>query len=270
MKKILWLRYFLYQPASLFCLFILLIGHFLAVPVALATFADQYQNYLQIYDSYKTAYQGYVTTRNQFLTYGTLTSKNDALTAVKVFLTERDTVLFSYLGLLQAKNTDQVFSSLLTTEANFMTNHSSQVGAIGSLEDAVTAAEEVENKHIPLQILSRQVVTSVIMSKINTVKLAYTVSENEAGNLIATLKSNGKDVSILERWLLESKNKELQAEQKLQEAATSITRLAGFNENDIPESYNKTQSTLLEANQYLKEALQFLKEAAAAIKYGEY
>lgn len=251
---------------------LLLIGlvWFGATQVLAATFEEDYQGYLKTYDAYKLTYDAYVTTRSQYLTYGTLTSKNEALTAVKDFLINRDTVLASYFSLLSLKNTDTVYASLTGDEIEFLNEHKSRVPAVATLDDAVKISDEVEERNIKLQILAKKIVATVITSKINSLKLAFTVSENEAKNLVTTLKNTGHDVSVLERWLVEAKNKELLAEGKLAEVADKISKLSGANENSITTSYNEIQLLLLDANQYLKEALKYLKEIADTIKYGNY
>jgi len=243
---------------------------FVQHPILAATFDEAYQGYLSIYENYKTAYQAYTTTRNQYLTYQTLTSQNEALIAVRDFLIKRDAVFSSYLGLLSKKNTDPVLGSLLTTEMNFLVSHSASVSALGSLEDAVTSSQQVENKNTNWLILSKKIVANTLMSKINSIKLSVSQSTNEANTLIVTLKNNGKDVSVLERWLLESKNKQALAQQKLAQSAVLISNISGTNENDIGKKYDEITTIILEANQYLKEALGFLKEMSETIKYGEY
>lgn len=238
--------------------------------ISRAGFDDDYQNFLKVYDSYRTADQNYLTTRNQYLTYNTLTAKSDALAAVKTFLTDRNQVLLSYTTLLLERNADQTYGPALNNETNFLNQINNQIPAVGSLDDAVQISGQVEGNLLQYQTTSRQIVGSIVRAKIDSIRQNVMDLENQAGVLITQIKATGKDTSTLERWLLDAKNKELLGEQKLSEVQTKITNLSASSVDDLNSQYNQIQFTLFEANQYYKETLNFLAELSDSMKYGQY
>lgn len=235
-----------------------------------AGFSEDYQGFLKTYDAYRTAHNTYNTTRNQYLQYGTLNSQNEALEAVKKFLVMRDEVILSYISLLRLKNTDTLLTSLLDDEERLLKDHREKVPAVGTLSDAVSVSQTAENRHLPFQITSRKIVATLLIAKVDTLRLRYQQLEIKANSLIQTLKNQGKDVTTLERWLLDAKNKELLVELKLLEARNKTTALRASSPENLTQEYNAIQFTIFEANQYLREALRFITELSENIKYGNY
>lgn len=235
-----------------------------------AGFIEDYQGFLKTYDAYRAAHSTYITTRNQYLQYGTLNSQNEALEGVKKFLVMRDDVILSYISLLRLKNTDTILTSLLDDEERFLKAHREKVTAVGTLSDAVSVSQEAENRHITFQVTSRKIVATLLIAKVDAIRHKYLLLETKATSLILTLKNQGKDVVTLERWLLDAKNKELLVEQKLLEARNKTAVLRASSPENLTQEYNAIQFTIFEANQYLREALGFMTELSENIKYGNY
>jgi len=238
--------------------------------VAMADFNESYDSFLKTYDDYRIDHEKYITTRNQYLTYNTLTAKNDALVAVKDFLTQRNSVLLSYITLLRLKNTDSTYTNLLDDEQNFLTDHAQKIPAIASLDDAVGHSKLAEERHVPFQVTSKKIVSTFLLTKVQVSKTAFTNLENETNSLITILRTQGKDVTTLERWVLEAKNKEFLVGQKLTATENQINTLRADSIENVTEQYNKIQFTLFEAQQYLKEGMRLLSEVAETIKYGQF
>lgn len=237
---------------------------------ARADFEASYQGFLKTYDNYRTNQISYITARNQFLTFGTLISQNEALAAVKNFMLARNDVLMSYISLLRERKVADLYKPLLDEEYTLLSDHKNRVPAVGSLQDAVKISKEVESRHIPFQTTSRKIVSSLLLQKVLDLHTRYQLLALEAGKLIETLKAQEKDVTSIERWLLDAKGKELLAEQKIQEAGTLVESLTSSNLKNLTEEYNQIQFTIFEANQYIKEALDFLNELSDSIKYGKF
>lgn len=237
---------------------------------AQAGFIEDYQGYLKTNDAYRTAHSTYITTRNQYLQYGTLNSQNEALDAVKKFLIARDEVVLSFISLLRLKNNDPLFAALLNDDENFLKNHKEKVPVVATLNDAVSVSQVVENQHILFQVTSRKIVATLLIAKVENLHLKYHQLEAKTTSLIHTLKNQGKDVTTLERWILDAKNKELLSEQKLLEAQNKTTALRSSSLDNLTQEYNAIQFTIFEANQYLREALAFTTELSENIKYGNY
>lgn len=238
--------------------------------IALADFGSDYQGHLQTYQAYRDANNTYLIKRNQYLQFKTLNSQTEALVAVKDFLEKRDLVLLSYISLLRTKNADSTFSTLLDEEYTFLNSHKDQVGAIGSLDDAVRHSDKAKERHIPFQGTSRKITATLILAKINALKVTLDALILEGESLAQTLRSQGKDPSTVERWMIEAKNKNLQTERKIIEIQQMIANLNARDANQILGDYNEIQVALFEANQYIREAANFLNEYKESIKYGKY
>lgn len=249
---------------------LLVVFGFVFFQLAYASFEDDYKNFLRLSDQYRQAHAAYINTRSQYLQYGTLNSKNEALNAAKTFLTARNDVLLSHLTLLRQSTADPGLTKQLEDHVNFLQESKLQVTALGSLEDIVEFSQTIEERHVPLLILSRQVVATLVTSKVDDLKLRFLVLENEATQLVAKLREQDKDVAVLERWLLDARNKRLLAEGKIRQARELIAQFSAGNTDDVNETYNSIEFTLFEAGQYLREGLAFTRELSEAIKYGNY
>lgn len=255
-------KYVLYMTG----IFILLIH----TSLVYAEFNEDYQGYLQTYQAYRTAYNRYLINRSQYLQYKTLNSQTEALTAVKEFLSTRDTVLLSHISLLRIINIDATYATLMDNEANFLSSHRDQIPSLGSLDDAVRLSDKAAEHHIPFQITSRQIVANSILTNIDTLKIRFDLLSQDADVLTQTLRSQGKDVAVAERWLIEAKSKRLQAEQKMNEIRSKVAALEGQDTEQVTKEYNKIQTNLFEANQYMKEALSNISEFTQNLKYGNF
>ena len=79
---------------------VLLLGIFVFTNVAYADYSGTYQSYINLYDTYRQAERSYVTSKNKYLTYQTLTAEQEALDNGKNFLKLRDQLVILYLKLL--------------------------------------------------------------------------------------------------------------------------------------------------------------------------
>ena len=243
----------------------------LTTSTSLADFSSDYQDYLKLYDSYRKKHSDYLTTRNQYLTYGTLNAKNSALTAVKEFMSVRDDVLLNYFTLVRLKYfAYTIYLPLLDADEKFLAEHKPVISPVASLEDAVKISQILEKQHLLMQINSRKIVGALLFAKLENLKNEVIQAEFTAQNIINTLKSQNKDVSILERWLLDAQSKRAQAELKQQEIESLVANLSASNLNNLSTNYNQIAFLVQETNQYLKEAVNFLNELKEAIKYGDY
>lgn len=235
---------------------------------AYASFEDDYQNYLKIYDTYRSRHTNYLATRNQYLQFRTLTAKNEALTAVKDFLIARDDVLLSHLSLLSQRNQNEKLKQTLTIYDSFLTSHKNRISSVGSLEDAVISSSEVESQGYAFATLSQEVVWNILIAKVDQLNQRFILLENEANGLITSLQASQKDVSLLERWLLDARGKRELAGKKIL-AAQNLSNALSDPENDN-EMSGSIKLLLFEANQYLKEGISYLRELSETIKYGNY
>lgn len=253
-------------------IFILLIFFFvLFAPSVVADFDQAYQIYISQYDQYRTSLTNFLTTKNRYLTYKTLTAQTEALTATKVFLEDRDQTLINFMIMLLEKNPSESFKKLISDEIVFFSDHKKLVPAVASLEDSVQIGDTFTNRFPTTEVLLRQTIANVLLSKVKSFdeQIASLIARFE--EKINLLKNQGKDVSTLERWLLETKNKQLLAHEKLGTAQLTADQFqTNNNPTKIAEDFRKVQVLIFEANQYLKESTAYLKEIKEELKYGNY
>ncbi len=249
----------------------LITGLILTANTIRADSTADYQKYLQIYNTYREKHALYLTTRGEYLTYGTLTAKNNAIIAVKEMMLARDDVLLQHYRLLRNKYTSYtIYQPLLDVDEKFVTDHKLTISPVADLEDAVQVSKRLESQHISLQVNSRKIVGAILYAKLENLKNKVIQTESSAQNIINQLKSQNKDVTNLERWLLDAQNKRIQAEIKQQEMSNMISAFKPTNLDNISRDFSIITSSAAEANQYLKETLNYLNELKESIKYGNY
>lgn len=258
MKKIL--------PLILF--FSLLITHN-SRPI-LADFNSAYQDYLYQYDQYRTSLTNYLIAKNRYLTYKTLVSQTEALSATKTFLEARDQTITAYLGMLLERNPENAFRKLLEEEIAFFSEHKNKIAAVGTLSDAVSISKIVEEHFPNTSVLARQVVASLLLSKVQAFENRLANLEAGFNQKVNLSKEQGRDVTTVERWLLSTRNKRLLAHDKLDEASNLASKLTPKKSTQVSEEFGKIQVLIFEANQYLKEAAAYLREIKEELKYGNY
>ncbi len=237
----------------------------------LADFEETYKIYISQYDQYRISLTNFLTSKNRYLTYKTLTAQTEALTATKVFLEDRDQTLINFMTMILEKNPSESFKKLLSDEILFFSDHKKLVPAVASLEDSVQVSETFTNRFPTTEVLLRQTIANVLLSKVKSFDEQIVDLVARFEEKINLLKSQGKDVSTLERWLLETKNKQLLAHEKLTTAQLMADQFQiNNNPAKIAEDFRKVQVLIFEANQYLKESTAYLKEIKEELKYGNY
>lgn len=236
-----------------------------------ADFDKTYQTYISQYDEYRVSLTNFLTSKNRYLTYKTLTAQTEALTATKVFLEDRDQTLINFMTMILEKNPSESFKKLISDEIVFFSDHKKLVTAVASLEDSVQVSETFTNRFPTTEVLLRQTIANILLSKVKSFDEQIVDLMARFEEKINFLKSQGKDVSTLERWLLETKNKQLLAHEKLTTAQLMADQFqTNNNPAKISEDFRKVQVLIFEANQYLKESTAYLREIKEELKYGNY
>lgn len=239
-----------------------------------ADYQQSLKDYSFQFEQYRNTHQVYSVSKNKYLSYKTPVALAEALENGKKVILLRDMVLLTYFQALKEKlnetkditpDTLVTLGSLVDNELSFLSSHKDKAQSTISLYDLTQTSKEVENKQNELQKLSRAAVGAIITARLESLKnsidrnqdfLSFTVSQNK------TVLENSVD---LERWLLESKNKIVLANQKIEEAKTEFNSMDANSELSINENFNKGQLMLMSGNQYLKEALNFQKEVLRGI-----
>lgn len=242
---------------------------FISSPVR-ADFDRSYQDYLYQTNQYRQSLTSFLTAKNRYLTYKTLVTQNEALDATKSFLTARDQLLLVYLQMLLQKNPEDVYQKLLNQELTFYQNHKESISALASLNDTVTSSSKIKDHYPQTEVLARQISLSLITAKLQNLLDRQKTLISDFEQLTKTLRGQDSDTSVLERWFLSIKNKELLTEQKISEIKNLTDKLEPKESNRLTEDYGKIQVLIFETNQYLKEANAFIKELKEEMKYGKY
>lgn len=229
------------------------------------TFEQSYSVYAATYAAYRDTYAQFLKSKSSYLTYRTLTAQTEYLVTAKKLLETRDDVLITYIDLLFTRNVDPNYNDILFEQKFKLLEHKAAIAAVATLKDAQRSFDQSLEKHYSvIQNLSRQIVGTIILAKVENTQEQLEAFEQQSSLLIEQLKQQGIDVTTLERWLL-------QARDKRQLAQTNLTNARGQIPGLTPGgSFNKFQLTINSANQYLNEAGDFYTELLQEIKYGNY
>lgn len=265
---------------SIFCLLILfsiatLLNSYIAISAQTFDFNRAYQDYLYNLNLYRTSHLAYLSARNEYLTYKTLTAETRALETTREMLKNRAEVLKTYLTALRMKlaettgitNYQQNMQYLkLDNEVTWLSSHKESLSSPGSIADLLKVSSQLEEKYPGIELLSYQTLGTILAGKENSLREKVEAQAKKTEEKIAQMKKEGEDVAKLERWLLEARKKITRSEEK-QTEGENILKTIKSTEKEKKREFNKAQLALGEANQYLKEAISFLSETIRETKY---
>jgi len=236
-------------------------------------------DYLYNFDLYRQAHQEYISARDSFLQYKTLTSKTNAFQKTLKMTQARDETVRTYLIVLRMKleetlglslSEKNVFSLRLDNEATWFSNHKEELSSAGSLEDLVELAHKAEERYQQqTEVLIYQTLHKILVGKENNLAEKINKQITALKEKLREIKEKGEDVSLQERWLLETENRLRRFEEKISDSVKKIEELEKSVFRDRRQTYQEAQLILEEAHQYLKEANRYLKEIVRKIKTGE-
>ena len=240
-------------------------------------FNRAFSDYLYNLDLYRQAYQEYISAKESYLRYQTLTSKNTALEKTLKMAQTRDEVMRTYLVALKMKigeslgifASDQNFFNLkLDNEANWYLAHKEELSSAGSLEDLVKLANKAGERYSQeTEILLYQTLYKILLGKELALKEKIDNQIEAIKEKLKEIKNKGdKDVSLPERWLLETENRLLRFEEKISVSGEEIEKMEKTSGGNREQIYHEAQLNLQEAHQYLREANRYLKEVIREIK----
>ncbi len=263
-----------YLPLIL--IFILLIFYsFNLVKAQEFNFTKAYDDYLFNYNQYRQSYKEYLTAKEAYLSYQTLTSKNQALEKTLKMLKDKDEVIKTYLTALKMKIAEtagiskyeqNILYLKLDNEIEWYGQHKESLNSVATLEDLTSLVEKIAERYKTTEILIYQTLGAILSGKENNFREKLATKIQQLKEKVGEIRQKGdKDTSLIERWLLETENRLTRSQEK-QFAAQQI--LAKIESSDLykNQSYNKAQFALEESHQYLKEANSYLKEIIREIK----
>ena len=232
-----------------------------------ADYATAYQTYINKTGVYQSAYSDYQVARSNYLASQSLDSQDKAIAATLKMLQARDDVMASYLSAIIAKGDKILSPTTLNTEVNWYNAHNNRLASAGSLNDLVSDSDEAKNEYqtITLPIIYQSIVALGVGNN--------TYIRGELVNEIAILQAKidqikanqDKDVSLIERSLVDVQNKISRSQDKDNSAKNLINSIKP-NDNQIDNDFQDAESLVADSNSYLKEANQELLQIITEIK----
>jgi len=239
-------------------------------------FNRAFSDYLYNFDLYRQAYQEYIFARESFLQYKTLTSKTNAFQKTFKMTQARDETIRTYLIALKIKlreirnfsSAQQKLSTLkLDSEANWYLVHKDELSTAGNLEDLVELANKAEERYKQkTEVLIYQTLHQILVGKENNLAEKINIQIASLKDKLKEIKEKGGDVSLEERWILETEKRLSRFEEKVSASFEKMEEMEKNPFGDREQIYRESQLNLEEASQYLKEANRYLKEIIREIK----
>ncbi len=253
--------------------------HFTLLPPPVSAqdfnFNRAYNDYLFNYGQYRQSYSEYVSAKEAYLSYQTLTSKTQALEKTLKMLKDEDEVIKTYLTALRMKlaettgisNYEQnVLYLKLDSEVSWYAQHKESLSSAATLEDLVTSSEKVADRYKNTEVLIYQTLGTILAGKETNFRNQLADKIQELKAKIGEIRQRGdKDTALAERWLLEAENRLTRSQEKQFTAQQILTKIKS-SDTDKNQSYNKAQFAIEESHQYLKEANSYLKEVLREVK----
>lgn len=238
-------------------------------------FNRAHNDYLYTFNQYRQAHDEYIVARQAYLNYQTLTSKAEAHEKTLNMLKWRDETARTYLIALRTKlaettgvvNYEQ--STLyvkLDDDISWFTQHKENLTAAGSLEDLIENSNEAKKRYSNSEKLIYQTLVSILAAKEEKLRDRIEQVISALEKKIAEIRQQqDKDPSMVERWLLEAKNRVKWSRDKQNFANQIIATVNSYDPNKS-RTYFDAQSALEESHQYLKEATFNLSELIREVK----
>lgn len=237
------------------------------------TYAKAYQDYLYNFDIYRTSHLEYATAKSEYQTYGTLTSQTKALEKTKKMLIARDETLRTFLTAVRMKLKEE--TSIIDYQQNlayiklddqisFLKTHELVIPSASTIDDLNNNSVEFEFKYSESIFYTSQAKGVIFLGRVNVLNEEVNKEIVQIEEKINQMKESGKEVSDLERWLIQAKQKQSRSKEKYNLAINSLSQM-NISRNTA-ESFSLFIRNLEEANQYSKETITNLKEIIKEIK----
>jgi hypothetical protein len=266
-------------PKLLALLFLSLITYHLSLQTSFSQegtfdYNRAFNDYVYNYNLYRSTHLDYITKKSEYQTYGTLTSETEALEATREMLLQRDKAFEAYLTALRMKILEETGVSTykqnlyfvkLDDEVTWLKNHQSFLTTPSTIEDLIKESRKLENRYPSVQVVNYQALGVVLEGKESRLRVEVGELIDLVDKKVKEIRDSGEDTQILERWLIEAKQKVTFSEQKQAEAIAILTAIEP-RDTGKAKKYDTTRHLMEESNQYLKETISFIKEIMREIK----
>jgi hypothetical protein len=243
-----------------------------------ATSQQAYQDYLYQFDVYRNINTNFQVAKNEYQKFQSLSAQSDALGKAKILLSQRDTLLRSYLLLLNEKlmedqglspSTKQLYQALLANEVTFLNSHAQLIPSAGSIDDVTQVSNQLSSHYMVLQTTIRQIMIGLSLGQLSILSHYYDQAVKDAQILVANYSGvfTPQKQETMNRWVLQITNKRAFYQQKYDALVQKNAALVAQDEQDLDTQYNAAIQEIAEARQYLKEGASFLIELKNSLKF---
>jgi len=206
-----------------------------------------------------------------------LTSKKNLFDKALLMNQIKDEVVKTYLLSLKEKikitkgiplEDKNIFYIKLDNEFDWYLKHQKEILSAGTLEDLEEIGAKGKEKYFrETEIMIYDLLYRIAVGKEVSLKEEISSQIEVLNDKIKEIKKNGdKDTFLAERWLLETENRLVRAEEKFSSSQKVLENIKINSNTDRRQVYRQTQMILEEALQYLKEANRYLIETVREIK----
>lgn len=265
---------------TLFLILLIIILPILLVKQIIATPAQAYQDYLYQYDLYRQKYSDFRIAKSEYEKYKTLVSEKNALESAKSMLIQRNLLFNAYLsyinerlnageGLTDAQK--RMYQTFIRNEETTLTAQNQAIPSLAALNDVTKASQEFDNRYLTIQKTLRQAIVSLSLGSLSTQQIQY---DQALQDIKLFLINHASDYSAerratFERWLIQSTAKEDIFKQKYDETTSQNNAITARSLQELDTIFNKLQTEVKQANQYLNEAISALDEIVKTLPYTE-
>jgi hypothetical protein len=253
-------------------IFLLIIISFFATSAAAQR---EISDYDYQYEKYGEAYDQFELSRDKFLKYQVLSSREEARADTRALILQRNQVLRTWFLALKSKvrNTPGVIEAdngllgLLDQKIVWLEEQSDETSNLEtpSFEDLFILSDRIEDKEVELMKLGYQSLAEVILGKIRTLKsesVALTTLLNEE----ISKTENATKSAQLTLWIKEVEVKNYLAGKEIEAAEINLWNLRSAGGlDDMKKHFTNLKIDVDDTKLYLEQALSYQKEILGEI-----
>lgn len=266
-------------PILLFAFCFLLVLSVAERLISRSVFAQkEYDDYNYQYQNYQQAYQSFTLSRDAYIKFQTLQSREEAISATKKFIIQRNDVLRSYFLALKLKlrTTQGVVStqrqadlvSSLDKEIIWLENENNQVNSLTSpaLDDLFIYSDHLESRKEDLLLLAYQSLATILVGKANALQAESIGIGTLLGDRINKYQATGS--AQLKEWLRAVDNQNYLSQKEIETAETKYNSFGIEKREDrMVQIYAEIQNTLEKFRTNISQSVGFQKEINAFFTY---
>jgi len=238
----------------------------------------EFDDYSYQYQQYEEKYQQFISAKNKYLKYQALTSKDEAITALKDLILQRSQTLKNYLLVLKYKidNTSGVIEnqegkgllSQLDKQIVWLDEQSDELDELEqpTLEELFVLSDRIEDKEGDLKNLSYRVISEVILGKIRNLQ-AESVSVTESLKDKISKSQGADNAEQLNLWLKEVRVQNYLSQKEIEAAEINLWKLQSEKETkQMVKHFSNLKIDVDDAKIYLQRAVDYQKEILGALQ----